>query len=166
MRDRRVERWIWAAPLVFLIHDSEELATIAPWLQVHRAQLPTIVQPISTVTTVQFAQAIGLLFVGVLVAATHGAIRARHGARSIPFVLIAGALIGNAVTHVMQGVFFRGYTPGLVTAVLLVLPYGIMLGRALEASALASRRTWLGAIAVGAIIQGPIVAALLFVVSS
>lgn len=166
MTDRRVERWIWAAPVVFLLHDSEELATIVPWLQVHRAQLPAIVQPITVVTTQQFALAVSLLFVGVLLAATHGALRARHGSRSIPFLLIAGALIGNGVTHVMQAVFFGAYTPGLVTAVLLVLPYGFLLGRALEASMLASPRAWFALIALGAIIQVPIVVALLFAVSS
>jgi len=164
--DRRVERWIWAAPLVFLIHDGEEIATIVPWLQAHRAQLPAIVQPVTTVTTDQFMLAVGILFVGVLLAAAHGASRARHGARSIPFLLIAGALIGNGVTHVMQAMFFGEYTPGVVTAVLLVLPYGVVLGRALEVSRLASRRTWLGAIAVGAIIQVPIIIALLLAVRS
>ena len=166
MMDRRVERWIWAAPLVFLVHDAEEIATIVPWLQVHRTQLPAIVQPITAVTTEQFGLAVGILFVGVLLAAAHGASRARHGARSIPFLLIAGALIGNAVTHAVQALFFGGYTPGVVTAVLLVLPYGVLLGRALETSGLASRRTWLGVIAVGAVIQVPIVVALLLAVRS
>jgi hypothetical protein len=166
MGDRRAERWIWAAPLVFLIHDSEEIATVVPWLHTHRERLPALVQPLTAMTTQEFALAVGLLFVGVLLASTHGAMRARRGARSIPFLLIAGALIGNGVTHVMQVVYFREYTPGVVTAALLVLPYGFLLGRALEESKLASRTTWLGAIALGAIIQGPIVAALLFAVRS
>jgi hypothetical protein len=92
--------------------------------------------------------------------------RARRAARSIPFLLIAGALIGNGVTHVMQAIYFGEYTPGLVTAVLLVLPYGFLLGRAMQSRKLVSRNTWLGAIALGAIIQVPIVAALLFAVRS
>lgn len=166
MEDRRAERWIWAAPLVFLIHDSEEIATIVPWLRTHRAQLPSLVQPLTVLTTQEFALAVGLLFVGVLLAATHGAMRARRAARSIPFLLIAGALIGNGVTHVMQAIYFGEYTPGLVTAVLLVLPYGFLLGRAMQSRKLVSRNTWLGAIALGAIIQVPIVAALLFAVRS
>jgi hypothetical protein len=164
--DRRVERWIWAAPLVFLIHDSEEIATIVPWLQVHRTQLPAILQPITTISTQQFALAVGVLFVGMLLAAMHGVLRARRGARSVPFLLVAGALIGNGVTHVMQAIYFGEYTPGLATAVLLVLPYGVLLGRAMEASRLESWRTWLSAIAVGAVIQVPIVAALLLAVRS
>ena len=159
------ERWIWAAPLVFIVHDSEEIATIGPWLAAHRAQLPPVVQPLTAVTTAQFTLAVAALFVGVLVAAIHGVVRARRAARSIPFLLIAGALIGNGVTHVMQGVYFRAYTPGLVTAVLLVLPYGVLLGRALQAAGLVSRNEWLAAIALGAVLQGPIVAALLYAVT-
>jgi hypothetical protein len=166
MGDRRVERWIWAAPVVFLIHDGEEMATIVPWLQAHRAQLPALVQPLTAVTTQQFTLAVGVLFVGVLLAATHGAMRARRGLRSIPFLLIAGALVGNGVTHLMQAVYFREYTPGLATAVLLVLPYGLFLGRALQSSGLIKRNTWLRVIALGAIIQIPIVVALLFAVAA
>jgi hypothetical protein len=164
MIGRRVERWIWAAPVVFLIHDAEEITTVAPWLQAHRALLPAIVQPLTRVTTAQFALAVGVLFVAVCLAAAHGASRARHGARSVPFLLTSGALVANGLTHVMQAIFVGGYTPGVVTAVLLVIPYGVVLGRAMEASMLASRRTWLGAIAAGAIIQVPIVVGLLLAV--
>ena len=157
----RIGRLIWATPLVFLIHDAEELATIAPFLQAHKSQLPAIVQSVADVTTSQFAVAVVVLFLVIVAAAAHGARRAREGALSIFFLLAAGMLVGNAVTHLMQAVYFRGYSPGVLTALLLVLPYGFALGKALESANLANRRAWLTAVAAGVILQVPIVALLL-----
>jgi hypothetical protein len=164
--DRRLVYAIRSAPLVFLIHDVEEIVTMAPWLRAHRTQLPAIVQPLTTVTTMQFALAVGILFVGVVLATAHGMSRARRGMKSIPFLLVAGALVANGATHVLQAIYFRGYVPGVVTAVLLVLNYGVILGQNFERSGLVRRRTWLGTIALGGIIQVPIVVALLLAVRS
>jgi hypothetical protein len=72
-----VGRWIWAGPVVFFIHDAEEILTVAPWLRDHRAELPMVVRPFSGITTTEFALAVLLLFLGFLAAAAHGAPRAR-----------------------------------------------------------------------------------------
>ena len=157
----RVERWIWAAPVVFLVHDAEELATIGPFFHAHKSQLPAIVQSVADVTTSQFAVAVLVLFLAIAAAAAHGATRARHGTSSIFFLLAAGMLVGNALTHLMQAVYFRGYTPGVLTALLLVLPYGFALGNALESANLVNRRGWLTAVAAGVILQIPVAVLLL-----
>jgi hypothetical protein len=160
----RLTRWIWSGPAIFLLHDVEEVLTIAPWLRAHRAELPAALQPLLGVTTGRFALAVLLLLAGFVAAAAHGARRAGHGRRSVVFLLAAGALVGNGLTHLAQAVFFRAYTPGLVTALLLVLPYGYGLGARLEASGLASRRVWAGAVAAGAVLQAPLVALTLLAV--
>jgi hypothetical protein len=156
-----VTRWIWAAPAVFLVHDGEELLTFVPWLRAHRAVLPATVQPLANVTTAQLALAMFVLFVGLLLAAIHGVHRARQGARSILFLLLAGALVGNGLTHLGQASIFRGYTPGLATALLLVLPYGYILGRQLQANAMLTPRGWIGFVALGVVLQVPIIGATL-----
>jgi hypothetical protein len=158
---RPVTRWIWAAPAVFVVHDGEELVTIVPWLRAHRAALPAITQPVADVTTAQLALAMFVLFVGLLLAAIHGVHRARQGTRSVLFLLVAGALVGNGLTHVGQALFFRGYTPGLATALLLLLPYGYALGRQLQATAMVTPRGWIGFVALGVVLQVPIIAATL-----
>jgi hypothetical protein len=154
----RITRWIWAAPAVFAVHDGEELLTIVPWLRAHRAVLPSVVQTLADVTTPQLALAMVVLFAGLLVATLHGARRARRGARSILFLLLAGALVGNALTHVGQALLFRGYTPGLATALLIVLPYGVGLGRRLTSARMLSTIAWMGFVALGIILQLPIIA--------
>lgn len=77
---------------------------------------------------------------------------------------MVGALVANGVTHLAQAVLFRGYTPGLLTAALLVIPYGIGLGEELRNSGLASRRTWLAMVALGALVQVPIIIGILSLV--
>lgn len=161
----RMEWWILAAPLVFLIHDSEELLTMERWLRDHRDELPAVVRSALGVTMEQFAVAVLVLFVAIVVAAAHGAHRARQGRGSLIFLVVAGMLVGNALTHLAQAAFFRGYTPGVLTAALLVLPWGYSLGRRLQARHLATRRGWLLAIAIGVVAQLPIAALVLLSVS-
>jgi hypothetical protein len=160
----RIRGWIWAGPAVFLLHDAEEVLTIAPWLREHRTELPLAVQPFMGVTTRQFALAVLLLFAGFLAVAAHAAWRAQRGRASPVFLLVVGALVGNGLTHLAQAALFRGYTPGVATAALLVLPYGYFLGERLRASGLATRRVWAGAIAAGVVLQVPLAALMLLAV--
>ena len=160
----QITGWIWAGPAVFLLHDAEEILTVESWIRAHRTELPAAVQPFATVTTGQFALAVALLFAGVLAAALHAVRRARRGRGSLLFLLVAGALTANGLTHLAQAAYFRGYTPGVVTAFLLVLPYGYLLGTRLLATELASRRALVGAIAAGAVAQIPIAALALLAV--
>jgi len=151
-----VGRWIWAGPAVFLMHDAEEILTVAPWLRDHRAELPSVLRPFTGITTGEFTLAVLVLFLGFLAVAAHGARRARQGRLSVPLLLVAGAFVANGITHLGQAALFRGYTPGVVTALLVVLPYGVMFGEQLRRSGLATRRTLVGAVAAGAVLQVPL----------
>ena len=159
-----VGRWIWAGPAVFLMHDAEEILTVAPWLRDHRAELPSVLRPFTGITTAEFALAVLVLFLGFLAVAAHGARRARQGRTSIPFLLVAGTFVANGITHLGQAALLRGYTPGAVTALLLVLPYGVLLGEQLRRRGLVTRGTWVGVVAAGALLQVPIVALVLLAV--
>ena len=153
-----ITRWIWAGPVVFLVHDTEEILTVESWLRIHRSELPSALQPFAAVTTAQFGLAVALLFIGFLAAAAHAAARARRGRASMPFLIISGALIANGLTHLVQAAYFRSYTPGVVTALALVLPYGCFLGSRSLANGLVTRRALVGALAAGAVAQIPIIA--------
>jgi hypothetical protein len=159
-----VERWIWAGPVLFLIHDTEEILTIAPWLRDHGAELPSVLRRFSGITTGEFALAVLVLFLGFLAVAAHGARRARQGRVSVPFLLVAGAFAGNGITHLGQAALLGGYTPGLVTALLMVLPYGVLLGEQMRRTGLVTRRTWVGAVAAGVVLQVPLILLVLLAV--
>jgi hypothetical protein len=74
----------------------------------------------------------------------------------LSYVVVTGAFVGNGITHVLEAAAFRGYTPGVVTAVLISLPYGWLAARALVREGLARRRTLLVALAVGIAAQVPL----------
>jgi hypothetical protein len=154
-------RWILAAPVVFAVHDGEELAAMVPWLRAHRTALPDVVRPYADISTRQLALAMLVLFAGLAAASWHGTRQARRGVRPTLFLLLAGALVGNGLSHLGQALAFRGYTPGLATAVLIVLPYGVALGRRLDASGVLSTRAWGGFVVLGIVLQIPIIGATL-----
>ena len=160
----RVTGWIWMAPAVFLLHDAEEILTFASWFRAHRTVLPTVLQPLADVTTGQFATGVLVLFAGFTAVAAHAAERARRGRAAVPFLLASGALVANGFTHLAHAAYFRGYTPGVVTALALVLPYGYVLGRRLQASGLITSRGWAATIVAGAAAQVPIIALTLLAV--
>ncbi|MEP7765650.1 HXXEE domain-containing protein [Sanguibacter sp. 25GB23B1] len=70
-------------------------------------------------------------------------------------LLATGALLGNALSHVGQGVAFRDYNPGLVTAVVLVLPAAVQLVRLLRGQAGTGRAGTVGVLAAGAVLAVP-----------
>ena len=152
-----LSRWIWLAPVVFLLHDAEEVATVLPWVRAHAGQLPAVARPYAAqITTSGFAVAVGVLLAGVVLASWHGAQCVRRGVPSWPFLIVAGALAGNALTHVGQAVYFGGYAPGVVTAVVLVVPYAVGLARALRDAGIVTRRQLALLLALGVVIQTPI----------
>lgn len=158
----RVTRWIWLGPSAFLVHDTEELVTMVPWIAAHRALLPAAVRPLAeSVTTTGLALGVAALFTGFVFAAAHGVRRARRGAPSWPFLVAAGAFVGNGVTHLAQAAYVGGYTPGVVTALLVSLPYGWGLARACHAAGLASTRALALCLAIGVVAQVPIALAAL-----
>ena len=157
----RVTRWIWLGPVAFLVHDTEEILTIAPWVASHRAELPAIARPLAGITTAAFATSVVVLFLGFVAAAAHGARRAERGRRSWPWLLVAGAFVANGATHVLQALWLRGYVPGVVTAICVSIPYGWMAARRLRAAGLASTRTLATAGALGLVLQVPLALAAL-----
>jgi hypothetical protein len=157
----RVTSWIMLGPAAFLVHDAEEVATIAPWLAAHRTVLPPIAQPLADITTRGFAVGVAVLFVGFVLAAAHGVHAARAGRRSWLWLIVAGAFAANGVTHVAQAAWVGGYVPGVATAVLASLPYSVGFARAYRSAGLASTGTLGLALLLGLLIQGPLALAAL-----
>jgi hypothetical protein len=153
----RVVGWIWLGPVAFLVHDAEEIVTVVPWLHAHREQLPAFLRPLATIDTGQCAAAVAVLFAGYVLAAWHGAWAVRRGRRPLPFLVVTGALVANALTHILQALYFGGYTPGVVTALSVTLPYGYAAGRALRHHGVASAASLRWAVAAGLVLQVPLV---------
>lgn len=119
----------WGLLAAWVVHDLEELLTMPGWA--HRAVprlrrlypwLPARAWSALDRSTAQVAVAIGLMGVLVAVAAVDGA---RTGGRSVFYQAVLAGFGLHSVFHVGQTIFARGYTPGLVTAPLVVAPFSL-----------------------------------------
>ena len=109
---------------MFLLHDLEEIATVESWTRTHRDVFPEPIRAHLPVSTADFTVGVAIIFAIFLLASAVDAPRVRAGkAPRFSLVLIA-LLVLNAFTHVLQAIVMRGYTPGVVTSILLVIPYG------------------------------------------
>ena len=143
----------WLFPLIFVVHDGEEILTAAGWVNAHQDLLakvgrihPAVRHAIAGLpaTTSIMAAAVGFEFV-LIVALTIALglwLRGRWQTRW-PLYLYAGALaacLAHVVTHVGFSLITRMYTPGVVSAVLFV-PWvgGYLYARLARATALGTR---------------------------
>ena len=150
-------RWAWLGPAAFLVHDGEEVLVFAPWLRRHAHELPSVVRPLlDALGTRPLAAAVAVLLAAYVVATALGVRALRQGRRPWPYLLVTGAFVGNGITHVLQVLAFGSYTPGVVTAVLVSLPYGWCAARALHRDGVASRRLLATLLLVGVALQVPI----------
>jgi len=128
---------IWLFPLIFVIHDGEEVITMKAWVSQHRELLRNIsdvsplldriVANIPTTTRVM-AGAVGFESVIILLASIALArwLRAPSTSRIALYIysgLLAAYLV-HVVTHIAHSVVFAMYTPGVITAILVVPPVG------------------------------------------
>lgn len=117
----------WGLLVAFVVHDAEELATMPEWtrrmsdeLSVRYPGLPPQLLSALRMSPAHAATAIGLVGAVVAAAAYDGA---RTGGRSAFYQTVLAGFGMHSVSHVGQSIAARGYTPGVVTAPLVVAPF-------------------------------------------
>lgn len=124
---------IWLFLVVFMLHDLEEIIVVENWLTRHRKQLirklPVALEkhfkPLLFMTTAQFAVAVTGIFI-ILSAAVLLTAATWSKGTYLPFFLVClHVMFLHVFTHIGQTILLRSYTPGVVTAVALILPYGL-----------------------------------------
>jgi len=126
----------WGLAAAFAVHDLEELLTMPGWaarrVPALRRRWPGVPARVwsaaAEVTPAHAALSIGLVGLVVGAAAAHGA---RTGGRSAFNQTVLAGFGLHAVTHVAQSVAVRGYTPGVLTAPVVVAPYSLWAWRRL-----------------------------------
>jgi hypothetical protein len=113
---------LWLVPIFFAIHNLEE----APFMESWSKHLPLKIHP--TVTTRQFTIAVTFLTI-VAFLVTYIGVEYLHNSTGFLIVLgIQAILLFNAfIPHIATTIRFRLYSPGVVTALLLTLPFSFYL---------------------------------------
>jgi hypothetical protein len=107
----------------------EEYRTMLPWISEHVSIVPVFVRSIIPESPAFIAYA-GLLLLILFTVAGVIAIRSRP--RGIAWILLSIFIVArleNAVLHAIESLVLMQYTPGLLTAVFLVLPLSVYLVR-------------------------------------
>ena len=149
---------IWAFPVVFLIHDGEEILTVERFLQAHSNLIARFGIP-AGITSTQFASAAALIFVLVAVVTLRAASNPRSPAYTRLFTFGVVILLVNSITHLGQTCIIGAYTPGVVTAGLITLPYSLYTLRRLFLAKLIDRRTLMKMAGAGLVVFVILVAA-------
>ncbi|TDL58028.1 HXXEE domain-containing protein [Paenibacillus dendritiformis] len=118
---------MWLFPIVFMFHDFEEILYVEPWLRRHGdrilGQMSRVARRFAAsslkMTTRDFAGDVFWVFL-VVVTATLAAVLFSWYDLYLILLLI---FFLHVFTHIGVSVYTRSLAPGVITAVLLVLPY-------------------------------------------
>jgi Protein of unknown function with HXXEE motif len=126
---------IWLFPIVFMMHDFEEIILGEPWLRKNAGDVRALAEkrvpallarqigPVLDKTAAELSFPISLIF-GLTVLASF--LAAAHGAYGF-FLLASGAFFLHGFMHLGQALALRRYVPAVLTSAVFVLPYGLLL---------------------------------------
>lgn len=122
---------MWLFLAAFMIHDFEEIIFVESWMKknyerIHKLvpdALGNLLKEMSNVKSSQFAVAVFVEFI-VFVPVTYMAVE-HH--QYILFVGFNVLLFIHVFMHLAQAIYVRSCTPGVITGVLVVLPYSLYL---------------------------------------
>ncbi|MFE5430689.1 HXXEE domain-containing protein [Peribacillus simplex] len=125
---------IWLFPIIFIFHDLEEIITIETSMKAsnNRLQKSSFVQLIlnmreklgSTAAQLSVSATWILLIISFTTVVT--AHFALNGGGFLLYTAILNLFILQAIMHIVQSIFFKGYTPGIITALFLLIPYSLI----------------------------------------
>jgi hypothetical protein len=155
--------FLWLVPLLLALHNSEEAVFFPRYLPLVLARLPAGWRAMAgPLTSGQVGLALVIVTLAAAGVALWAALRPDSRAAIWLLLLIQTTVLLNVVWHVAAAVFlFRGYAPGLVTALFVNLPFSVYLLRR------AARERWLSRPArwvllpAALLVHGPLLSALL-----
>jgi len=147
---------LWLVPLLLFLHNLEEALTLPRYLAVAQARAPELLHTL--VATVSYPSFLWALLVATLLplavvawAATHPAARWAHWLTAV----VQAVFALNVLVHLAAAVALRGYAPGLLTAVLVNLPFSVaFFTRAARERWLTRRALW-GTLPAAIALHGP-----------
>jgi hypothetical protein len=151
---------LWLLPLSWLVHDIEELVAIEGWSDRWRdapgCRLQRRLVERMASTRRRFTVAVALVGC-VVVGATVAGVLDPDGIGILVYATVLGGYFLHGFVHVGGSLVFRGYTPGLLTAVSLVIPVPISLYRELLGAGLLAPEVAVATGVVGFVVFRPVV---------
>ena len=159
----RTSNVILAVPPLFLLHEAEEYLTMLPWIAEHLSIIPPIVRAVVPDSPLFLAYA-GIFF--LVIYAVAGVVAIRSAPATAPWFILGmllAARLENAILHCFESIALMMYTPGVITALLIVLPITAYLLITLTRQGLLRKRWIPGLFVTGFVAHSVAVAAMLLV---
>lgn len=146
MRKVSLRKIIWLGPVVFLIHDLEEVFWTQQWIEKNRflfedTQFERVIEAMGY-QPAKFGLVVAMITILYGIISYFATRQIQVGLSMNLYVSTILILFVNVFTHAGQTVILGMYTPGVVTAVLVVFPYTVIAFRTLKAHHLMTRKTW------------------------
>ena len=154
---------LWLIPSALAVHNAEEAATFPIYWPLVRGRLPDLLQGAAAgFDATSFRTALVWVTVLALVPVAWAAWRADSVAARWSALAVQAVMAVNVVSHVaVAGLLVRGYSPGLLSAVLLNAPLSFYLFRRAAREHWLPQRGWRALLPAALLIHGPGVVGLL-----
>ena len=155
-------RVLWLVPVLLALHNAEEALFFPRYLPFVISRLPGGWQSLAApLTTGQVWAALAVVTAGAFAVAWWAVRRPASPAARWTLLLVQTMMLLNALWHVLTAaVLFGGYAPGLVTGVLVNLPFSIYLLRRAAAERWLSPPARWALVPAALVLHGPLLAAL------
>ncbi|WP_062050407.1 HXXEE domain-containing protein [Bacillus sp. JCM 19034] len=156
----KFRRLLLLFPPLYLIHDIEEILTVEKFLEGNSNIIPF------SVTTLEFSFAFTLLWIFASIGCYKAFLGNRFiGMKPTTFLafLVPGILLANGFGHILQFFFFKDYVPGIITSVLILIPYSFFTAKFLISKRLITKIRLLSYLILGFIAQAPLALMALYV---
>ena len=115
---------VWMLPILFILHDFEEIIFMTLWKTRHHQKLETFKKPFFGSVTQGSAFAVGVFEEFIILVFISGFCQITHN--SLLYLSFVIAYTAHFIIHYIMCLQFRGYVPGVVT-VSLELPIVLMI---------------------------------------
>ena len=115
---------VWMLPILFILHDFEEMIFMPLWKTRHHQKLETFKKPFFGSVTQGSAFAVGVLEEFIILMFISGFCQITHN--TLLYLSFVIAYTPHFIIHYIMCLQFRGYVPGVVT-VTLELPMVLMI---------------------------------------
>lgn len=122
---------MWLFLATFMIHDFEEIIVVESWMKKNYPKIRNVVprplanrlKDMSTIKSSQFTVAVLLEFI-IFIPITYLAVEHQN---YLLFVGFNAILLLHVFMHLGQSIYLKMYTPGVITGIVITLPYTIYL---------------------------------------
>lgn len=153
---------MWLFPVVFIIHDAEEILTMESFLRskLMGLHLPEAVSGLLNVTTPEFIVGVLIILAAILAVTFFAAKSPRPGLALDAYMFLILVFLANGFVHILQAFAFFPYTPGVITSIVVLIPFTLYaMHRTFQVSPMSKKR--LAAFAICALALQPVVIVIL-----